>query len=635
MAGAPAGHEAAATAIDMPSQGLAAAASRLVRAAVQVIEVITVLALFGQLVLLTADVVARATVGYYFPSTADISNFTMAIMTFGGAVIAADRGAHVTLTAIVDLLPAGPRTFVKLMAAWLVIVTSAMLAWYSVPLLIQRIDQPTPILAWPEAVFLVPLTIGLIVVAARSLTGLIPHGPRLALLSAIPVALVFAFVLTVIDNFGSWTDSSDAITFQLGAFLILLFGGVPVAFALALASIIYLHFSGIATPVAAVINMSQGATNFLLLAIPFFVLAGALMAEGGLSRRLAHCLRLLVGRVYGGLHEVLVIASFIFSGLSGAKIADIVAVGGPLKKMLDEQGYPPEQSAAVLAASAAAGETIPPSIAMLVLGSVTSISIAALFVGGVIPAAIISLMLMGAVYIRARRMGLRHMTRSTPRQKAVAIWYALPAFLIPAVIVGSIAGGFATPTEVSAIAVVACLVFSVVYREMSWRRFGQILVESAALSGMVLLLVSAATSFSWSLTIGDLPNQIGLWLREFTGGPILFLVITVILLIVMGALLEGLPAIIIFGPLLLPAAVRLGIDPLHFGVVLIVSMGIGAFSPPMGAGLYVAAAVVGARSDAANRAMLSYIFILFLAACVIAFVPALTMVLPRTFGMVH
>ena len=227
----------------------------------------------------------------------------------------------------------------------------------------------------------------------------------------------------------------------------LLLGGLPVAFGLALASIAYLHASAIAGPVAAVINMSQGATNFLLLAIPFFVLSGGLMSEGGLSRRLAESLRLLVGRLHGGLHHVLVIGCFIFSGMSGAKIADIVAVGTPLKRVLDSEGYPRAESAAVLAASAVAAETIPPSIAMLVLASVTSVSVASMFIAGILPAAVISISLMLLIYVKARRSGFRQPIRVTWLQKLQATWPAFPAFLIPVIIAGGIISGLATPPK--------------------------------------------------------------------------------------------------------------------------------------------------------------------------------------------
>jgi tripartite ATP-independent transporter DctM subunit len=321
------------------------------------------------------------------------------------------------------------------------------------------------------------------------------------------------------------------------------------------------------------------------------------------------------------------------SGLSGSKAADVAAVGTVMRGMLKKQGYSSAEGAAVLAASAVMGETVPPSIAMLILGSVTSISMAGLFIGGLLPAAVIAVCLMILIYVRARRSGITPEARAPWKARLDASIGAILPFLMPLFLFVGILAGIATPTEVSAFAVLYGMFLSiVVYREMNWHSFFRTVVDSVALTGMILFILSAAAGFSWALTVAYVPQRIVELLHGFNDSQEVFLVGSLLLLIVGGSLLEGLPALNILAPLLIPIAGKIGLSELHYGMMLIIAMGVGAFMPPAGVGFYVCCAVARAPLEAASRAMLPYLIVLLIGLLVVTFVPWFTLVLPHYFG---
>ena len=497
------------------------------------------------------------------------------------------------MTTVLDRLLPPQRSIAMAGSDWLTLVITLMLGLSSIPLLVQGWAQPSPVLHIRETWTILPFPIAMVSIALGALGRLQCRGIRVA--GPVGLALVLAAGLAIVlTRTGHLTTVGPlAALGQVALLLALVVLGVPVSFALMVAATAYLYVSGLGLPVAVSINMTQAMTNFVLLAVPFFILVGLIMAEGGLSKRLATSLRLLIGRLYGGLLQVVIVATFIFSGISGAKVADIVAVGTPLKGVLTAGGYDMSEAAAVLAASAAAGETVPPSIAMLVLGSVTSLSIAALFAAGVVPAAVISVGLMATAYLLARKRHLREDVNAPLAAKLRSLGVCVPALSVPVVLVGGIVAGIATPTEVSAVAVIYAIgLVSLLYREVPLREYWRIFLNGAAMSGLVLLLVSAATPFAWSLAAAQLPDQIVTLLQHLGGRPQVFLLLSVPIMVIFGAVLEGLPAIIIVAPLLLPIAIQLGINPLQYGVLFIICMGVGHFAPPIGIGLYVACQVM-------------------------------------------
>jgi tripartite ATP-independent transporter DctM subunit len=450
-------------------------------------------------------------------------------------------------------------------------------------------------------------------------------------LAGLAVAAVAGLLMTVDLTASVMAGPNASLLIMITLFFAAVLLGLPVSFAMLLATLVYLQTTDAAPLVAVPQNMVDGTGNFILLALPFFIFAGLIMERGGISLRLVRFAMALVGGARGGLLQVIVVTIYLVSGISGSKIADVAAVGSVMRGELRRHGYRPDQGAAVLAASAAMAETIPPSIAMLVLGSVTPISIGTLFLGGLLPAAVIAVCLMALIFVMAPRradgpvMAAGHRLRAVPG--------AILPLAMPVAMVAGIRFGVATPTEVSSFAVLYGLVLSVlVYRALPVRRVFALATECAATAGMVLFVLASAQSFAWVLTAANLPQHLVGLLDTAGRSATVFLIGSIVLLILIGSLLEGLPALIILAPLLLPIAAGLGIDGVQYGVVLILAMGVGAFMPPVGIGFYVACAVAESRVEAAARTMLPYLVVLVLGIVLIAFVPGITLAVPHWLG---
>jgi len=341
-----------------------------------------------------------------------------------------------------------------------------------------------------------------------------------------------------------------------------------------------------------------------------------------------------VGHVRGGLFQVMVVSMYIVSGLSGSKAADVAAVGLVMRDMLRREGYSLEKATAVLASGAVMGETVPPSIPMLVLGAVTTISVGTLFIGGLIPAAVVGLCLMALIYLQFRKSSLSRPPRASLRQLANASLRGLLPLLMPVILFGGILAGVATATEVSSFAVVYGLVLAcVVYREMGFRAFLRGLTDCASISGMVLFILGSASTFAWVLTIANLPHRLVGLLSAVHQSHWVFMLASIVLLVVTGLILEGLPALLILAPILLPIASRVGISQLHYGIVLLIAMGIGAFMPPVGVGFYFACAVCETTIEKSSREMIPFVIVLSIGLLLVALVPWFTLFLPARFGL--
>jgi tripartite ATP-independent transporter DctM subunit len=423
----------------------------------------------------------------------------------------------------------------------------------------------------------------------------------------------------------------------LGLMLVLFFAtvlvGLPVSFSMLLGSLFFLQVTATAPLVAAAQNTVDGSGHFVLLTLPFFIWAGLIMERGGISVRLVRFAMALVGHLRGGLLQVVVVTIYLVSGISGSKAADVVAVGSVMRRELKRQGYRPEEGAAVLSAAGAMSETIPPSIAMLVLGSVAPISIGTLFVAGLLPAAVIALFLMISIHVFAWRRDMPRAPRADVSEFLRSFGGALLPLIMPVIMIVGIKFGYATPTEVSAVAVLYGVALSVlIYRSIGLRSFFSIAVDCGLLAGMVLFIIAAAGSFAWTLTAANLPAALVAALHLMGDSPALFLVGSIVLLIVIGSLLEGLPALIILAPLLLPLANQLGIDSIHYSMVILLAMGIGIFIPPIGICFYISCAVAGADIEASAKTMLPYLAVLILGVLTVAFVPWFTHAVPDMLG---
>jgi tripartite ATP-independent transporter DctM subunit len=419
------------------------------------------------------------------------------------------------------------------------------------------------------------------------------------------------------------------------AFLAALVTGVPIAFVLALSTLVFIWCGDMLPGEIFAQQMARGIDNFVLLAVPFFILVGYLMEANGMSVRLISLLQRGAGKLRGGLDVVMVLSMVIFSGISGSKMADIAAVGSVLVPAARKSGQKPGEAVALLAASAVMAETIPPCVNLIILGFVANLSIGGLFMAGLLPSALMATALIGAAIVLGRRTAADAIIGGDSENLSGMAVSGVAAFGLIALIFGGYRSGFATATEISAFAVVYALVVgAVLFRDMTWHAAGQVMRYAAVRSGMVLFIVAAAQSLAYVLTLQQIPHVIAEVLVTLSAahGAWLFLLLSILILIVMGSVLEGAAALIIFGPLLMPVARQLGVDPLHYGVILVIGMGIGLFAPPLGLGLYGACLIGGVKLEETVLPILKYLGLLFICLLLIAFIPAISTALPRALG---
>lgn len=607
---------------------------RVQRAVILLLDVLLAIALLGQLGIMFTNVVTRYAFDYQNTWGQEISMITLTMIVFIGGAVAYARDKHMAVEVVTHLLPLAWQRHLAAAVDCLIFFLAVMVGWLSLPLVSSRFEMMSPIIGMPEAWFMMPLPVGMALMALIAVQRLWNRPTKSAVAAGVTIAALLVLLVIARHLFGPWGVNAATLWLTFGTFALLLVIGVPIGFVLAMTAMLFLYAAGQAPIRSVPQTMYGGILAYVLLSIPFFVYAGFIMTEGGLSRRLAEWVIALVGRLPGGLLQVIVVAMYIVSGISGSKVADVAAVGSSMKGMLRRGGYDMGEAGAVLAASAIMGETVPPSFPMLVLGSITTLSVGALFMAGLLPAAFMAVCLMVLIHIRARKYAMPAGIVVPGKQALRATLIALPSFMVPLFLVGGIMAGIATPTEISSVAVIYALALGVIfYREMGPRSFWDTVVQTCTTSGMILFIISAAFAFSWSLSVVNLPDKIGATLLSVGGSTWLFLLGTVITLIITGAVLEGLPALLIFGPMLMPIAVKLGIDPLQYGIVLIISMGFGTFAPPVGIGVYVTCGMVETSMEKITRKLGPYLIVLFLGILAVTFVPWFSLVVPRMLNM--
>ena len=403
-----------------------------------------------------------------------------------------------------------------------------------------------------------------------------------------------------------------------------------------LACILALLWQG-AIPVSTVtLKLYSGIDTFPFLAIPLFILAGGFMEQGGISQRLVQFAKNLVGHIKGGLGFVVVVAEIFFSGISGSSIADASAIGSLLLPSMMKAGYTPPRAAAIVAAATGMGMMIPPCLNMVVLGAMANISIAGLFMGGFLPGFLMAATLMVIIYIQSSKGILpgAEGTRASFRAILVSFRDSVIPLMMPVIIFGGIFSGIFTATEAASVATVYAFIVSVfIYKEIKWKHMGKILVDTAVLTGTVCLLVGAATGFSWILATHQVPQALGNFIGSVSEGRVIFLILTIAVFLFFGMILDGLPAILIFFPILYPIAQSLGLHPLHFGVLVIAVVGISIVAPPIGLCLVIICSLAKIKLTDTIRPLIPYTLILVGDLVVIAFWPWLILVLPAFFKL--
>jgi tripartite ATP-independent transporter DctM subunit len=377
--------------------------------------------------------------------------------------------------------------------------------------------------------------------------------------------------------------------------------------------------------------MDEGMSSLILLAVPLFVMLGTLIEITEMAAAMIAFLASLLGHVRGGLSYVLLGAMLLVSGISGAKTADMAAVAPVLFPGMRKRGQNDGEMVSLLAASGAMAETIPPSLVLIAIGSVTGVSIAALFTGGLLPGVVLALGLAILARQRAGRENLQGVRRASAATILRTFVVALPGLLLPVLIRTAVVKGVATATEVSTIGIAyAVLAGILIYRRFDWRRVYPMLVETAALSGAILFIIGAATGMAWALTQSGFSHSLAAAMAQMPGGSWGFLGVSIIAFIVLGSVLEGIPAMVLFGPLLFPIAKQLGVHEVHYAMVVILAMGIGLFAPPFGLGYYAACTIGRVSPDAAMGRIWPYLGVLVLGVIIVAAVPWISVgLLPR------
>ncbi|UPJ31606.1 TRAP transporter large permease subunit (plasmid) [Bradyrhizobium sp. CW1] len=590
-----------------------------------VVAVPAALLVLAEIAVLSSGIVGR----YVFRSpivwSDELAGILFLWLAMLGSVIAFQRGEHMRMTAIVGVLSAELRAFLDVVAAAASLAFLVLVVWPAYEFAADEAFVTTPALeivnTWRAAAL--PIGIGLMLIAA--VLRLIRIASLRSLLAslAIVAGIIGTFVLLapVLKPLGN-LNLLIFFVFVVGA---MVFAAVPIAFAFGLATVGYLALTTGTPDVVMIGRMDEGMSHLILLAVPLFVFLGLLIEMTGMARAMVSFLASLLGHVRGGLHYVLVGAMYLVSGISGSKAADMAAVAPVLFPEMRQRGAKPGDLVALLAATGAQTETIPPSLVLITIGSVTGVSISGLFTGGLLPGVVLALMLAAVVWWRYRREDLSHVKRATGREIGRAFVIAIPAIALPFVIRTAVVEGVATATEVSTIGILysACAGLFI-YRQFDWRRIYPMLVETASLSGAILLIIGAATGMAWALTQSGFSASLAKFMTGLPGGVPVFLAVTTATFVILGSVLEGIPAIVLFGPLLFPIARQVGVHDVHYAMVVVLAMGIGLFAPPFGVGYYAACAISRINPDEGMKPIVGYMIALLIGTLIVAAVPWLS-----------
>src|SRR5450830_864048 len=588
----------------------------------RLVEVSAALLVVADICVLFWGVVARFMLHRPLVWSDELASLLFLWLAMMGAVVALRRGEHMRMTALVS--KANPRQRVLLEA----VATSACLAFLSLvawPAWEYAADEraiTTSALEISNVWRAAALPVGIALMAVFATLRLLRVSNLMQSLQAVLLVgtIVVAFWVAgpVFENLGRL----NLLIFFVGVVASCVFAGIPIAFAFGLGTFGYLALTT-GTPLPVIVGrMDEGMSHLILLAVPLFVFLGLLIEMTGMARAMVAFLAGLLGHVKGGLSYVLIGAMYLVSGISGSKAADMAAVAPALFPEMKKRGAKEGDLVALLAASGAQTETVPPSLVLITIGSVTGVSIAALFTGGLLPGIVLAVALAILARQRISESNLKDVKRASLQVVLRTFVVALPALAIPVLIRTAVVEGVATATEVSTIGIAYTIVVGIlVYRRFDVKRLYPMLVETASLSGAILFIIGTATCMAWALTQSGFSHDLAHIMSLMPGGRWGFLLISIVTFIVLGRVLEGIPAMVLFGPLLFPIAKQLGVHEVHYAMVVILAMGIGLFAPPFGLGYYSACTIGRVSPDAGMRKIWPYLGALLAGLLIVAAVP--------------
>ena len=580
----------------------------------------------GLLVVMIALILTNVASRYVFARPIiwadEVASLAFLWMAMLGAALAIDRGDHMRLTVFLGLFPERVRAVVNALALLLVATFLIAMLRPAFEYAWEESYVTSPALEIPMTFRAAALPAGMLLMAVLALVQAVRETPVRALVTAVlilaaGVALLFA-VKPVLKGWGNW----NLPLFQ-GLFVaILLAMGVPIAFCFGLGTLAFMTFATTRPVFVMIGRIDEGMSSLILLSVPVFVLLGCILDATGMGKAIVDFLASLLGHVKAGMSYVLLGSLFLVSGISGSKVSDMATVAPALFPEMKRRGHKPREMIALLATGAAMADTVPPSIVLIVLGSAAGVSIAGLFTSGFAIAMVLLVALAILARWKARGEDMTGVRRQPLRVIGNTLLIAAPALALPFLIRWFVGGGIATATEVSTVAVVyAAIIGMILYGGIPLRRFGTMLVETAALSGAILLILGTASAMAWALTQSGFAGKLVQTVATLPGGWGMFMAVSILIFMVLGCVLEGLPAIVLMAPIMFPMARSLGIHDIHYSMVIVTAMNIGLMAPPIGIGFYIACKIGNVSPDEAMGAIWPYIAALVVGLTAIAAVP--------------
>jgi len=591
------------------------------------VEIPAALLVVAEIVILFAGVVARYGLHQPLIWSDELASILFLWLAMFGAAVAFRRAEHMRMTAVVASAKPAMRAYLDLVATCAALAFLLLIVWPAYEYAYEESFITTPALQISNIWRAAALPVGICLMALFAFLRLARTGDARMVLSAVLSVAVLIGIFWLAQPWLRPLGNINLVIFFVGVAGFCVFAGVPIAFGFGLAIFGYLALTTNTPLMVLVGRMDEGMSHLILLSVPLFVFLGLLIEMTGMARAMVAFLASLLGHVRGGLHYVLVGAMYLVSGISGSKAADMAAVAPVLFPEMKQRGARPGDLVALLAATGAQTETIPPSLVLITIGSVTGVSIAALFTGGLLPGVVLAITLSALVWWRYRNEDLSHVKKADGGEIIKAFAIALPALALPFVIRAAVVEGIATATEVSTIGIVYAFVVGfliyglLIYRSFDWRRLVPMLVETACLSGAILLIIGTATGMAWGLTQSGFSRALAAAMTGLPGGSAAFIAVSIVAFVILGSVLEGIPAIVLFGPLLFPIARAVGVHEVHYAMIVILAMGIGLFAPPFGVGYYAACAI--GRVDPAEgvRPIWGYLLALLVGLIIVAIFP--------------
>ncbi len=586
------------------------------------VELPTALLVLVEIFVLLAGVVSRFVFHHPFVWSDELASILFLWLAMLGSVVALQRMQHMRLTAVVSRLRPTLQPYAEVLSVAAPALFLAILLPYAWDYAAEEFYIETPALGLPNIVRAAAIPAGAAFMLLTCALRLVRFRLQ-PLLSVIAVLALIAgglfFLAPVLKALGNWNLVFFFVVLLAAGVLL----GVPIGFAFGTATVAFLMCVTRVPLTVVVSRMDEGMSGLVLLAVPLFVFLGLLIDMTGMARAMVAFLAGLLGHVRGGLYYVLLGAMYLVSGISGSKAADMAAVAPVLFPEMKRRGSNDGEMVSILSASGAMTETIPPSLVLITIGSVTGVSIAALFTGGLLPGLVLGIALGVVAWWRSRDEAVGE--RATGKQIGRTLLIALPSLALPVVIRSAVVEGVATATEVSTIGIAyATLMGLAVYRQFDWKRLYPMLLETACLSGAILLIIGTATGMAWALTQSGFSHQLAQAMAAVPGGRFGFLMISIVAFIILGSVLEGIPAIVLFGPLLFPIAKAAHVNEVHYAMVVILAMGVGLFAPPLGVGYYAACAIGQVSPDSGMKRIWPYLGALVVGLIAVAAIPWLS-----------